>query len=96
MYVKIHIFSYSDNVYLLITSPGMAKYKSKEFYASIMLAFDALPLAVLVDGGNDHRFLCVHGGLSPSISTIQDIEALDRFKEPPKKGPMWYGRTRIY
>jgi len=66
----------------------LAKYKNLEFYDMVMEAFDALPLGALVDGGNNNTFLCVHGGLSPDIKTIQDIQNLNRFGEPPQSGPM--------
>ena len=49
-----------------------------------MAAFDALPLTALVDS----CFLCMHGGLSPDIRTLSDIDRLDRFQETPESGPL--------
>lgn len=41
--------------------------------------FDYLPLTALVDG----QIFCLHGGLSPSIDTLDHIRALDRLQEVP-------------
>jgi len=68
------------------------KYKySEELYDQIMDTFDCLPLAAVVysgSGENEQAFFCVHGGLSPDITTIEEIDDIHRFKETPRDGPM--------
>ena len=51
--------------------------------------FDFLTLSVVI---NDEIF-CVHGGLSPSIHSIDQIKIIDRFREIPHEGPM--ARSRL-
>lgn len=46
--------------------------------------FDYLTLSVVIDD----RIFCVHGGLSPSIHSIDQIKVVDRFREIPHEGPM--------
>ncbi|OBZ70670.1 putative serine/threonine-protein phosphatase C22H10.04 [Grifola frondosa] len=46
--------------------------------------FDFLTLSVVIDD----QIFCVHGGLSPSIHSIDQIKVVDRFREIPHEGPM--------
>lgn len=53
-------------------------------YNAMMSAFDCLPLACVLN----NRFICLHGGLSPELKRVADINAIHRFREPPSSGPM--------
>lgn len=62
----------------------LAKY-DQDVYNIMMESFDLMPLACLIN----NKMLAVHGGISPDLKYIDDINLMDRFKEPPKKGLFW-------
>lgn len=76
---------------------GLFKY-SERVYDACIRSFNALPLAAIID----KRFFCVHGGISPELGTLRDLEKvsitaprahppltreqLNRFQEPGSHG----------
>ena len=45
-------------------------------------SFESMPLAATVN--ND--YLCMHGGISPTLSDIDQLNKINRFIEPPLSG----------
>lgn len=60
------------------------KYGSVNVWRYCTEIFDYLALAAIVDD----RCFCVHGGLSPSVRTLDEIRSLDRKQEVPHDGAM--------
>jgi serine/threonine-protein phosphatase 2B catalytic subunit len=56
---------------------GLYKY-DQEVYDMFIDLFAALPLAAVIDG----RILALHGGISPELHSMRDLETLNRFREP--------------
>ena len=62
----------------------LKKYGNPNVWKYFTALFDYLPLTGLVEG----QILCLHGGLSPSVDTLDQIRILDRLQEVPNEGPM--------
>lgn len=62
----------------------LKKYSSSTVWRYCTEVFDYLALAAIVDG----QVFCVHGGLSPGITSINQIRMIDRKQEVPHEGAM--------
>ncbi|CUS20195.1 LAQU0S01e01134g1_1 [Lachancea quebecensis] len=81
--------------YFTFKSECLHKYSLK-IYESCCQSFNALPLAAVMNG----QYFCVHGGISPELRSLDDINRMDRFKEIPSRGLMcdlmWADPTETY
>lgn len=57
---------------------------SKALFPLLLSAFNCLPLAAVVL----NKYFCVHSGLSPDVSHINDIALIHRFRHIPTRGAM--------
>ncbi|RWR87999.1 serine/threonine-protein phosphatase PP2A-1 catalytic subunit-like protein [Cinnamomum micranthum f. kanehirae] len=62
----------------------LRKYGNANVWKYFTDLFDYLPLTALIES----QVFCLHGGLSPSLDTLDNIRALDRVQEVPHEGPM--------
>jgi serine/threonine-protein phosphatase 4 catalytic subunit len=62
----------------------LRKYGSLNVWKYCTEIFDYLPLAAIIDD----KIFCVHGGLSPNTTHLDDIKAIDRRQEIPNTGAM--------
>ena len=61
----------------------LRKYDNDEsVYECFIESFEAMPIAADVNGD----YLCMHGGISPEMNTLDDINKINRFVEPPLSG----------
>lgn len=54
----------------------------QELYSMFIESFNNLPISCIING----KYLAVHGGLSPKVKSILEINKLNRFREPPSEG----------
>ncbi|KAJ1423305.1 Serine/threonine-specific protein phosphatase/bi [Sesbania bispinosa] len=62
----------------------LRKYGNANVWKIFTDLFDFFPLTALVES----EIFCLHGGLSPSIETLDNIRSFDRVQEVPHEGPM--------
>ena len=62
----------------------MRKYGSINVWRYCTEIFDYLPISAIIDT----KIFCIHGGLSPTIDTIDEIRNIDRKQEVPHDGAM--------
>jgi len=62
----------------------MRKYGNASVWKYFTDLFDYLPVTALIES----QILCLHGGLSPSIDSLDYVRQLDRIQEVPHEGPM--------
>merc|ERR1719238_1639831 len=62
----------------------LRKYGSVNVWRYCTEIFDYLSLSAIIDD----KIFCVHGGLSPSINTLDQIRVIDRKQEVPHDGAM--------
>lgn len=62
----------------------LRKYHSVNVWRYCCEVFDYLSLSAVIDG----RIFAVHGGLSPSVNTLDQIRSIDRKQEVPHEGTM--------
>ena len=53
-----------------------------ELYEAILQMFDTMPLVAIVN----QEYLCMHGGVSPNMKTLEEINKVNRFQEVPLEG----------
>lgn len=54
----------------------------QEIYSLFCELFDTLPISGIIN----KKFIAFHGGISPKLKTLSDLNKINRFKEPPNSG----------
>ncbi|KAG9394628.1 Calcineurin-like phosphoesterase [Carpediemonas membranifera] len=62
----------------------MRKYGTPSVWRAATDMFDAIPVAAVIDG----KILCVHGGISPDMVTVDQLNLLPRDDEIPMEGTL--------
>lgn len=78
-----HESSVMSEVYGLY-SESVRKYGNTNVWKYMCDLFDYFPIAAVVN----NSIFCVHGGLSPNITSVDNIAALNRFQDIPSEGSL--------
>jgi serine/threonine-protein phosphatase 4 catalytic subunit len=62
----------------------LRKFNDSTMWELFNTVFDVLPLCAVIGG----KVFCVHGGLCPLLTDIEQIQRLERKKEVPERGPI--------
>lgn len=62
----------------------LRKYGNASVWKAFTDVFDCLPLTGVVE----NSIFCLHGGLSPNLKSLDEINSLNRKQEVPTEGPM--------
>ena len=62
----------------------LRKYGHAGIWKAFTDLFDYMPLTAVVE----NQIFCPHGGLSPSVDSLDDVRKIDRFQEVPHEGPV--------
>ncbi|KAI7752854.1 hypothetical protein M8C21_029056, partial [Ambrosia artemisiifolia] len=81
-YSKDHFSSVQSSRCIIIAT--FCRYGNASVWKTFTDLFDYYPLNALVES----EIFCLHGGLSPSIETLDNIRNFDRVQEVPHEGPM--------
>jgi serine/threonine-protein phosphatase 6 catalytic subunit len=60
----------------------MKKYGNANLWRICCRIFDLMPIGALID----NEVLCIHGGLSPDIGTVDQMRTIERDQEIPQRG----------
>jgi serine/threonine-protein phosphatase PPG1 len=86
---KIHLLRGNHESKQVTTNYGfylecLKKYNGPHVWQFFVEMFDYLPIAAVVE----NKIFCIHGGLSPLIQKINEIDKINRFGDIPTEGPL--------
>ena len=86
---RVHMLRGNHESYTVSRTYGFynecqCKFNDLTIYQKCCDLFNYLPVAATIDD----RIFAAHGGLSPSVSLLDQLDAIDRFQEPMIDGPL--------